>query len=172
MLSYKGTAVTPDWVQMLRDPRVKEVPFFSFLLSLPASFSFRCSVNHSKLPSEWGALLSLMTHMPLLAGTGALLPPLLTHSSPEKKQKKHLGCNNCRFLPQIQTSPHSPSGWGLMRPPTLPRGKEMRRAVCGVVTAAARVMALRWMSLRTGLRCSCGTLPRTQQGLGEVFANE
>lgn len=34
-----------------------------------------------------------MTHMPLLAkrlpaGTGALLPPLLTHSSPEKKIQK------------------------------------------------------------------------------------
>lgn len=74
-------------------------------------------MNHSKLPSELGTLLSLVTHMPLLAkrlpvGSGALLPPLLTHSSPEKK--KQLGCNNCRVLHQLQISLHSPSGWGFL----------------------------------------------------------
>lgn len=98
---------TWPWPLMLKVPQVKTSP--PHFRSLPTSFCLRCSVNHSRLPSKWGALLSPMTHMPLLAkclpaGTGALLPPLLTHSSPEKERKqnqKHLGCRNCRLPQQL-----------------------------------------------------------------------
>lgn len=128
MSAYKGPAVTPSRVQMLQAPQTKSSCFLLHLFPPLSCLLFgRCSMNHSKLPSEWGVLLSLMTHMPVLAeclpaGTGALLPPLLTHASPEKK-KNIQGAVSVDSFSGFKSA-FILSGWGFL---TWPAGRCLLR---------------------------------------------